>query len=208
MSSTPEIISYFQNGLIHRPFLLRANGVDLRSPLNKPKGVNHQPHGEKCTHAGVDQVGHDILRSVLWIKVLSLRPSILSLMLLGHGHLSWMWYSLTSSSCVHLKITMKDQDIVGEALASVLPQNDRSWPFVPHLLKLNLVLLIPLLSSAVAGYDGKLIHYDCVLLEPVTNFQCTRLFNERLTVDWRMEDLLRQSIRINPRGDECCSVYR
>ena len=78
---------------------------------------------------------------------------------------------------------MKDQDIVGEALASVLPQNDRPWPFVPHLLKLNLVLLIPLLSSAVAGYDGKLIHYDCVLLEPVTNFQCTRLFNERLTVD-------------------------
>lgn len=49
---------------------------------------------------------------------------------------------------------MKDQDIVGEALASVLPQHDRAWPFVPHLLKLNLVLLIPLLSSAVAGYDG------------------------------------------------------
>lgn len=49
---------------------------------------------------------------------------------------------------------MKDQDIVGEALASVLPQNDRAWFRIPHLLKLNLVLMIPLLSSAVAGYDG------------------------------------------------------
>lgn len=49
---------------------------------------------------------------------------------------------------------MKDQDIVGEALASVLPQHDRAWFRIPHLLKLNLVLTIPLLSSAVAGYDG------------------------------------------------------
>lgn len=49
---------------------------------------------------------------------------------------------------------MKDQDIVGEALASVLPQHGRVWFRIPHLLKLNLVLMIPLLSSAVAGYDG------------------------------------------------------
>lgn len=49
---------------------------------------------------------------------------------------------------------MKDQDIVGEALASVLPQYDRLWFRIPHLLQLNLVLMIPLMSSAVAGYDG------------------------------------------------------
>ncbi|KAJ5707381.1 hypothetical protein N7488_007182 [Penicillium malachiteum] len=53
---------------------------------------------------------------------------------------------------------MKDQDIVGEALASVLPQHDRFWFRVPNLLKLNLILLIPLLSSAVAGYDGSLMN--------------------------------------------------
>ena len=53
---------------------------------------------------------------------------------------------------------MKNQDIVGEALASVLPQYDRPWYGVPHLLRLNLILLIPLLSSAVAGYDGKSTH--------------------------------------------------
>lgn len=50
---------------------------------------------------------------------------------------------------------MKNQDIVGEALASVLPQYDRPWFCVPHLLQLNLILLVPLLSSAVAGYDGR-----------------------------------------------------
>jgi hypothetical protein len=49
---------------------------------------------------------------------------------------------------------MKDQDIVGEALASVLPQHDRPWFRIPSLLKLNLILLVPVLSSAVAGYDG------------------------------------------------------
>ncbi|KAJ5733530.1 hypothetical protein N7493_002316 [Penicillium malachiteum] len=53
---------------------------------------------------------------------------------------------------------MKDQDIVGDALASVLPQHDRFWFRVPNLLKLNLILLIPLLSSAVAGYDGSLMN--------------------------------------------------
>ncbi|KAB8255192.1 general substrate transporter [Aspergillus pseudonomiae] len=53
---------------------------------------------------------------------------------------------------------MKDQDIVGEALAAVLPQHGKPWFRVPHLLKLNLILLVPLLSSAVAGYDGSLMN--------------------------------------------------
>ena len=64
---------------------------------------------------------------------------------------------------------MKDQDIVGEALASVLPQHDKVWFRVPHLLKLNLVLMIPLLSSAVAGYDGASsvgLIKQCILIAP------------------------------------------
>lgn len=50
---------------------------------------------------------------------------------------------------------MKDSQIIGEAFAAVLPQYDRPWYKVPHLLKLNLILIVPLISSAVAGYDGK-----------------------------------------------------
>jgi hypothetical protein len=50
---------------------------------------------------------------------------------------------------------MKDSDIVGKSLAEVLPQNAKYWFQTPHLLKLNLILLVPLLSSSVAGYDGK-----------------------------------------------------
>jgi hypothetical protein len=49
---------------------------------------------------------------------------------------------------------MKDADIVGSAIAEVLPQTNKYWFQIPHLRKLNLILLIPLLSSAVAGYDG------------------------------------------------------
>ena len=51
---------------------------------------------------------------------------------------------------------VKNQDIVGESLAKVLPSYEKPWYRVPHLLRLNLVLLVPLLSSAVAGYDGPL----------------------------------------------------
>jgi len=50
---------------------------------------------------------------------------------------------------------VKDAEIVGAALARVLPSYGKPWYKVPHLLKLNLVLLVPLLSSAVAGYDGE-----------------------------------------------------
>jgi hypothetical protein len=54
---------------------------------------------------------------------------------------------------------MKDIDIVGHAIAEVLPQTNKYWFQIPHLRRLNLILLIPLLSSAVAGYDGnKLSH--------------------------------------------------
>ncbi|KAI0380618.1 hexose transporter [Hypomontagnella monticulosa] len=53
---------------------------------------------------------------------------------------------------------MKDADIVGAALAEVLPQTDKYWFQQRHLLKLNLLLLVPLLSSAVSGYDGSLMN--------------------------------------------------
>ncbi|KAF2091417.1 general substrate transporter [Saccharata proteae CBS 121410] len=53
---------------------------------------------------------------------------------------------------------MKDSDIVGPALAEVLPVTDRYWFQTSHLLRLNMILLVPLLSSAVAGYDGSLMN--------------------------------------------------
>jgi MFS family permease len=53
---------------------------------------------------------------------------------------------------------MKNEDIVGAALAEVLPVTDKWWFQQSHLLRLNLVLLVPLLSSSVAGYDGSLMN--------------------------------------------------
>ncbi|KAL0932436.1 lactose permease [Colletotrichum truncatum] len=47
---------------------------------------------------------------------------------------------------------------VGSALAAVLPANPKPWYLTPHLLKLNLCLLIPLLSSASVGYDGSMMN--------------------------------------------------
>ncbi|KAK1966649.1 hexose transporter [Colletotrichum sublineola] len=53
---------------------------------------------------------------------------------------------------------MRDEQIVGAALAEVLPQTDKYWFQQPHLLRLNVLLLVPLLSSSVAGYDGSLMN--------------------------------------------------
>ncbi|KAJ0119627.1 Lactose permease [Diaporthe amygdali] len=51
-----------------------------------------------------------------------------------------------------------DANIVGAALNEVLPQTDKYWFQQPHLLKLNLVLLVPMLSSSVFGYDASLMN--------------------------------------------------
>nr|KAI0009210.1 hexose transporter [Xylariaceae sp. FL0662B] len=53
---------------------------------------------------------------------------------------------------------MKDSEIVGESLAQVLPLTDKYWFQQSHLLRLNLLLVIPLLSSSVSGYDGSLMN--------------------------------------------------
>lgn len=82
---------------------------------------------------------------------------------------------------------VKDAEIVGEALARVLPSYGKSWYRVPHLLKLNLVLLVPLLSSAVAGYDGEQAR-STARKQP----NITRLDDERSPSNKLMESLLQQ----------------
>ncbi|KAH8722320.1 general substrate transporter [Ilyonectria robusta] len=52
----------------------------------------------------------------------------------------------------------RDAKIVGTALAGVLPHTNKYWFQKPHLIRLNLLLLIPLLSSSVSGYDGSLMN--------------------------------------------------
>ncbi|KXJ90092.1 lactose permease [Microdochium bolleyi] len=47
---------------------------------------------------------------------------------------------------------------VGADLAAVLPQDAKPWYFTPHLIKLNIFLLVPLLSSATVGYDGSMMN--------------------------------------------------
>lgn len=49
-------------------------------------------------------------------------------------------------------------EIVGPAIAEVLPDYGIPWFRVKHLLTLNLLLMVPLLSSATAGYDGSLMN--------------------------------------------------
>jgi hypothetical protein len=49
---------------------------------------------------------------------------------------------------------MKNEDIVGAGLAEVLPVTDKWWFQQSH----NIILLVPLLSSSVAGYDGSLMN--------------------------------------------------
>lgn len=52
---------------------------------------------------------------------------------------------------------MGNDQIVGQALANVLPKEQNHWFHIPHLLHLNSILLVPLLSPAVGGYDGNFV---------------------------------------------------
>jgi hypothetical protein len=52
----------------------------------------------------------------------------------------------------------KDSAIVGHELASVLPVLTKPWYFTPHLLRLNLHVLIILFSSAGMGFDGSMMN--------------------------------------------------
>lgn len=128
--------------------------VDLRDSLSA------KPHGE----AGSTKWVTTTMRFPLFDSVPLPSPGSLE-----HADGGYIIHDLPESGHVPpvhillLQITMKDQDIVGEALASVLPQYDRPWFRVPHLLQLNVILLVPLLSSAVAGYDGEILFvYFCL----------------------------------------------
>ncbi|RAK88553.1 general substrate transporter [Aspergillus costaricaensis CBS 115574] len=52
----------------------------------------------------------------------------------------------------------RESKIIGGSLAAALPVTDKYWFQQPHLLRLNLVLLVPLLSSSTFGYDGSLMN--------------------------------------------------
>ncbi|KAJ2902731.1 hypothetical protein MKZ38_000157 [Zalerion maritima] len=43
-------------------------------------------------------------------------------------------------------------------ISQYLPENQKPWYRTPHLLKLNLCLLVPMLSSASVGYDGSMMN--------------------------------------------------
>ncbi|KAH8588231.1 general substrate transporter [Bisporella sp. PMI_857] len=47
---------------------------------------------------------------------------------------------------------------VGPELAAHLPQNPKPWYQTRHLLLLNLILLVPLLSSSTIGFDGAMMN--------------------------------------------------
>lgn len=54
--------------------------------------------------------------------------------------------------------TTDQKKLVGEAIASVLPDYRKPWYRVKHLLQLNLILIVPLLSAASSGFDGSLMN--------------------------------------------------
>ncbi|KAL5323936.1 hypothetical protein ACEPPN_008478 [Leptodophora sp. 'Broadleaf-Isolate-01'] len=52
---------------------------------------------------------------------------------------------------------------VGVDLARVLPVSDKPWWKQPYLIRLNLILLVPLFSSATSGYDGSMMNAQQVI---------------------------------------------
>lgn len=52
----------------------------------------------------------------------------------------------------------RNAKVVGNELAAVLPQREKSWITQPHLLQLNFYILIVLLSSVTLGFDGSMMN--------------------------------------------------
>lgn len=50
------------------------------------------------------------------------------------------------------------RELVSESVENVLPQWNKPWYRVPHLLRLNLLLIVPLLSASIIGYDGSMLN--------------------------------------------------
>ncbi|KAF9893074.1 hypothetical protein FE257_012485 [Aspergillus nanangensis] len=50
------------------------------------------------------------------------------------------------------------EPVGGSKLRAVLPQDSKPWYLTWHLVKLNLILLVPLVSSASVGYDGSMMN--------------------------------------------------
>ncbi|KAK7420352.1 hypothetical protein QQX98_002775 [Neonectria punicea] len=46
----------------------------------------------------------------------------------------------------------------GSDITAVLPDDPRPWYRTPHLIRLNLLLLVPLVSSGAIGYDGSMMN--------------------------------------------------
>lgn len=43
-------------------------------------------------------------------------------------------------------------------LKDVCPELGQSWWRVPHLLKLNVLLIVPFLTSYISGFDGSMVN--------------------------------------------------
>ncbi|CRK40281.1 hypothetical protein BN1723_015700, partial [Verticillium longisporum] len=56
------------------------------------------------------------------------------------------------------KETPEATEVAGSGLASVLPVDAKPWYRTPHLIKLNLLIMTPLISSASIGYDGSMMN--------------------------------------------------
>lgn len=99
---------------------------------------------------------------------------------------------------------MKNEDIVGATLAEVLPVTDKWWFQQSHLLRLNLILLIPLLSSSVAGYDGSLMNG----LQSLPQVRSVCVLTGKNTDDQAVAVIFRPPNRLSSWPSQCSTIYR
>ncbi|KZL84786.1 lactose permease [Colletotrichum incanum] len=101
----------------------------------------------------------------------------------------------------------------GPALAAVIPANPKPWYLTPHLLKLNLLLLVPLFSSASVGYDGKIDDErltDSTSMAPVLwkPRGCNPWAHERCIPAWQSRRSIRRYLRRRSMGSKTTSLHR
>lgn len=99
---------------------------------------------------------------------------------------------------------MKNEDIVGATLAEVLPVTDKWWFQQSHLLRLNFILIIPLLSSSVAGYDGSLMNG----LQSLPQVRSICVVTLKITDDQAVAVIFRSPNRLSSWLSKCSPIDR
>lgn len=67
-------------------------------------------------------------------------------------------YDISEKHDCSSEARVEDAQHDSKKLSDVIPDYGKPWFKVPHIARLNLLLLVPLITSYVSGFDGSMLN--------------------------------------------------